>query len=410
MTKQLVKLHYAIITCVSCFILAISPANASELSFKSSILSAAPTPATKASITANTKKEASTTKTSVPITDGAINKALLAIKIAQPIKPVIKPIVAVKPTPSIKDTKVVKANALKKISQKKTAQKPVKKAVQKSKLKIKKSHRKTVKKSVLRKTKNKSLKATKFIRARSMIQRLHRKKRQTIHPALLKRLMAHKNLRKGDPIFIRIFKKEGELELWMRSGRRFSLLKTYDICKFSGQLGPKLAENDRQSPEGFYSVNRRQMKPDSAYYRAFNIGYPNKFDRSWGRTGSLIMVHGACKSVGCFAMTNKVMGEIYNIADAALSQNQKNFQVHIFPFRLTAANMDRYKKHRWSGYWWNLKRGYDMFEQSLLPPITSSKGRLYTFSWPKEPQPIKRKPIISWNTLGAKAKRTSQTH
>lgn len=202
--------------------------------------------------------------------------------------------------------------------------------------------------------------------------------------------MREKGVRLGDPVFIRIFKQEGLLELWMRSDGRFALFKAYRICKMSGHLGPKRAESDKQTPEGFYDVGRQQMKPDSAFYRAFNIGYPNAYDRAWGRTGSLIMVHGGCKSIGCFAMTDKVMGEIYLITDAALRKGQDRFQVHIFPFRMTAINMDRYKKHFWHNYWWNLKQGHDLFEKTLLPPRVSNVERLYIFEAAKGSKSVLR--------------------
>ncbi len=209
---------------------------------------------------------------------------------------------------------------------------------------------------------------------------------------LLTIAMRQRNVQMGNPVFIRIFKKESLLELWMRSGKQFTLLKTYPICKWSGHIGPKLAERDYQSPEGFYTVGRSQMKPNSAYHRAFNIGFPNNYDRAWGRTGSLIMIHGVCRSVGCFAMTNKMVGEIYKITDAALKGGQDKFQVHIFPFKMTAKNIDHYRKHRWVDYWWNLKQGYDMFERRLLPPMVSNKGRHYIFA--QAPDPIIRKKEI----------------
>ncbi len=227
-------------------------------------------------------------------------------------------------------------------------------------------------------------------------KRTRRVKNKALSPALkLRLLLKKKGLQLGDPVFIRLFKKEAVLELWMRSQTQFTLVKSYPVCKSSGHIGPKLKERDYQSPEGFYSVGRKQMKPDSAYHRAFNIGFPNKYDRAWGRTGSLIMVHGACRSVGCFAMTNTRIGEIYKIVNAALLKGQEKFQVHIFPFRMSAANMDHYKKHKWKRYWWNLKEGYDIFEHSLLPPIVSNEGRKYVFTQPTRPQPVARNAVLA---------------
>jgi murein L,D-transpeptidase YafK len=223
-------------------------------------------------------------------------------------------------------------------------------------------------------------------------------------------LMRKKGLRRGDPIFIRIFKQEKELELWMRAGRKFTLLKTYPICRLSGHIGPKLRERDYQSPEGFYTVTRARLKPDSKYHRAFNLGFPNAYDRAWGRSGSFLMIHGGCRSVGCFAMTNKGVEEIYGLADAALSNGQKSFDVHIFPFRMSAVNMDKYAKHRWSSFWWNLKEGHDLFERSLLPPIVSNSGRKYVFSPAPEPDISRRVRIVAAASSGRMRSARSTTH
>ncbi len=197
----------------------------------------------------------------------------------------------------------------------------------------------------------------------------------------------------GDPVFVRIFKQEGQLELWLKKSGRYSLYKTFPICKWSGRLGPKLKEADYQSPEGFYSVSAKQLNPRSNYYRAFNVGYPNAFDRQNGRTGGLVMVHGACKSVGCFAMTDRGIEEIYGFVDAALRAGQKEIPVHIFPFRLTEANIAREtgsggwlsfvsgggSYQQWAGFWKNLKEGYDIFEKSGEPPVAFACGDHYEF-------------------------------
>lgn len=197
----------------------------------------------------------------------------------------------------------------------------------------------------------------------------------------------------GDQVFVRIFKKEGELELWLRKGgARFSLYKSFPICKWSGRLGPKLQEADYQSPEGFYSVSAKQLHPRSNYYRAFNVGYPNAFDRQNGRTGGLVMVHGACKSVGCFAMTDRGIAEIYGFVEAALRAGQKEVQVHIFPFRMTEQMIAREtgggwlafvagggNYAQWTGFWRNLKEGYDIFEQTGEPPVAFACGDRYAF-------------------------------
>src|SRR3954466_2753235 len=126
--------------------------------------------------------------------------------------------------------------------------------------------------------------------------------------------MAAKDMDLNSPILVRLFKTEAELEVWKqtRSGQ-FALLKTYPICRWSGDLGPKVREGDRQAPEGFYSITPGQMNPQSAYYPSFNIGYPNAFDKALGRTGSQLMVHGDCSSRGCYAMTDEQIAEIYSL-------------------------------------------------------------------------------------------------
>lgn len=195
----------------------------------------------------------------------------------------------------------------------------------------------------------------------------------------------------GDPVFVRIFKQEGQLELWLKKNGRFSLYKTFPICKWSGRLGPKVREADYQSPEGFYSVSARQLHPHSNYHRAFNVGYPNAFDKQNGRTGGLVMVHGNCKSVGCFAMTDRGIEEIYGFVEAALRAGQKEVPVHIFPFRMTDHAIARETGggwmafvgggnfQQWAGFWKNLKEGYDLFESTGEPPVAYACGDHYRF-------------------------------
>jgi len=191
----------------------------------------------------------------------------------------------------------------------------------------------------------------------------------------------------GDPIFIRIFKADRELELWVfhREDRRFRLFKTYLIEGMSGDPGPKLAEGDRQAPEGFYVVTRDRMNPNSRYHLSFNLGYPNDYDRDHGRTGSYLMVHGGWVSAGCFAMTDYGIEEIYSLADAALSGGQHYFRVHIFPFRMTDTAMNRVRGHKWFGFWENLREGYDYFERQGIPPDVSSVRKRYAIA---DPAPV----------------------
>jgi len=194
-------------------------------------------------------------------------------------------------------------------------------------------------------------------------------------------MLAAKGLRAGDPIFIRIFKAEGELELMIyhREDHSFRHFRTYPIAAMSGRLGPKLVEGDRQAPEGFYYVNRERMNPYSNYHLSFNLGYPNAYDRDHGRTGSYLMVHGGQVSIGCFAMTDYGIEEIYTLADAALNNGQPFFRVHIFPFRMTDAALANIRDHRWDDFWLNLREGYEHFERHGLPPnVTVADGR-YAF-------------------------------
>ena len=185
-------------------------------------------------------------------------------------------------------------------------------------------------------------------------------------------------IRAGSPIFIRIFKEESQLELWTQVAGRFELLKTYQICFWSGTLGPKQFEGDRQAPEGFYTVGPDQLIVSTRRHpRSLDIGFPNTFDRSLGRTGSHILLHGGCRSIGCFAMTDAAMDQIYGFAEEALRAGQREIQVHIFPFRMTEANIRRHANSSWSSFWSNLKQGYDAFEDTRTAPILVACGGAY---------------------------------
>lgn len=189
--------------------------------------------------------------------------------------------------------------------------------------------------------------------------------------------LKERGLALGDPIFVRIFKEEHVLELWMKKGDQFELFASYPICMFSGRIGPKKKEGDRQSPEGFYTVGKDQLNPNSRWYRSFNLGYPNAFDKSHGRTGSFLMVHGGCASIGCYAMTNPAMKEIWTLVTAALDKGQENFSVQAFPFRMTDWNMTLHERNSWSPFWRDLKKGYDLFEQTRVPPRVGVCNKRY---------------------------------
>ena len=195
-----------------------------------------------------------------------------------------------------------------------------------------------------------------------------------------RQLLAAKGMSAGSELFVRIFKDEAELEVWKEVGGRFEHYKTYPICAWSGRLGPKLKEGDRQAPEGFYVIKPTQMNPRSQFHLAFNMGYPNAYDRSHGRTGAHLMVHGDCSSRGCYAMTNPQIEEIYALARESFKGGQRYFNVHAFPFRMTEANMARFRGHRWHGFWRNLKEGHDYFELTrTLPSVAAQNGR-YVFN------------------------------
>lgn len=189
------------------------------------------------------------------------------------------------------------------------------------------------------------------------------------------------------PVFIRITKTQspsnasGVLEMFKRvNDGTFQHYKSWDICKYSGALGPKLREGDRQSPEGFYFVKPAQMNPDSSYHLSFNLGFPNAYDRAHGRTGSFLMVHGDCVSIGCYAMTDAGIEDIYGEMEAAFAGGQPFIRVHIFPFPMTDMNMTASRNNPNRAFWENLKTGWDLFEASQIPPNVTVSGRAYRFS------------------------------
>ena len=182
----------------------------------------------------------------------------------------------------------------------------------------------------------------------------------------------------GDPIFIRIFKEVSRLEVWIRPGTEYQHLKGFAICAYSGALGPKLKEGDRQAPEGFYKVKKHQLNPNSKFHLSFNLGYPNAYDRAHQRTGSFLMVHGNCVSDGCYAMTNAKIEEIYDLVESALQKGQKYVQVHAYPFRMTEEMMALYSESEWYDFWVNLKEGYDYFEVEKLPANVKVENKRYT--------------------------------
>lgn len=187
----------------------------------------------------------------------------------------------------------------------------------------------------------------------------------------LEQRLAEAGVKPGAPMLMRIFKETSELEIWLEKGDRFHLFATYPICNWSGTLGPKRREGDKQTPEGFYTITNRQMRHLGRWPRAINLGFPNAFDRAHNRNGSYILMHGGCSSVGCFAMTNPVMSEIYGLAKAAIREGQRHVPVHVFPFRLTDEALDARAQSPWHGFWSSLQSGYQSFERTGRPPRVS---------------------------------------
>lgn len=195
----------------------------------------------------------------------------------------------------------------------------------------------------------------------------------------------------GAPLYIRIFKEESELEIWKeRRDGRFVHVKTYPICTWSGTLGPKQVLGDHMTPEGFYNVGRDGLKPDSAFHLALNIGYPNPLDRALGRTGDFIMVHGNCKSVGCFAMTDGLIEEIYAFVREALEAGQAAVPIHVFPFRMTDENFLRHAAHPAFDTWAPLLQAYQDFDATRLPPRVAICSKRYVVNPIWTPDPLER--------------------
>src|SRR5271155_5420390 len=182
------------------------------------------------------------------------------------------------------------------------------------------------------------------------------------------------------PVLIRSYKQEAEFEIWkMNSQGQYALLKTFPMCRWSGQLGPKVREGDHQVPEGFYTITPGQMNPNSAYYLSFNVGYPNAFDRAWDRTGGTIMVHGICSSAGCYSMTDEQIAEIYAIARESFNGGQREIQMQSYPFKMTAENLAKHRLDPNIDFWKQLKNGSDHFEVTKTETPVLVCGKRYVF-------------------------------
>lgn len=205
-------------------------------------------------------------------------------------------------------------------------------------------------------------------------------KANTPVPASTTVAMRDRGMATNAPILVRVFKRESELEVWkQRRDGRYALLKTFPVCRWSGRLGPKRKNGDRQSPEGFYDITPKLMNPKSSYHLSFDTGFPNAYDRANGYTGSYLMVHGVCSSMGCYAMTNDGVEEIFALMRDAFRGGQQAVQFQAYPFRMNARNMARMRDDPEIDFWRQLKSGYDRFDATSLPPAVRVSGKRYAF-------------------------------
>ena len=198
----------------------------------------------------------------------------------------------------------------------------------------------------------------------------------------LREAMAKKDLAPGQPLFLRFFKEEAEMEMWVQpdGAADWKLFRTWKIARWSGKLGPKTAAGDCQTPEGIYHTDLGSLNPRSTYHLSFNINYPNERDTAHKFTGSLIMVHGSNVSVGCFAMTDPAIEEIYTLVVMSLGAGQARVPIHCFPFRMTAKRLAKAAKKPEQAahlpYWQELEPAYRIFEEShRLPDIKVTDGK-----------------------------------
>ena len=231
-------------------------------------------------------------------------------------------------------------------------------------------------------------------------------------PAKTLALMSEKNMVKDAPILIRTYKQESEFEVWKRTSEgKYALLKTFPMCRWSGQLGPKVKEGDRQVPEGFYAITPSQLNPNSNYYLSFNVGYPNQLDKAYGRTGGLIMVHGACSSAGCMSMTDEQIAEIYALTRDAFTGGQQQVQMQSMPFRMTAHNLAKFRADPNIAFWKNLKEGSDHFDVTKQEPKVGMCGKKYVFDTDSKGKPLDASqpcPALTTDTALASAVREKE--
>ncbi len=189
-----------------------------------------------------------------------------------------------------------------------------------------------------------------------------------------------RGLKLGSPIFLRVYKQTSEMELWVQRGPRYVHFKTYGICRWSGGLGPKFYEGDRQSPEGLYRITTSDLIVNPRWDRAMNINYPNNFDNLNGRGGSGILIHGGCGSIGCFAIQNENVEDVYGAVRAALRGGQVYVPVLALPFRFSALAPEKDDTLRMNEFWADLRRADLLFERDRLPPVAWICDGRYYFS------------------------------
>jgi murein L,D-transpeptidase YafK len=165
------------------------------------------------------------------------------------------------------------------------------------------------------------------------------------------------------PVLIRIFKQSNELELWRKNSKGYYVLvNTFTVCAYSGDLGPKKKQGDRQAPEGFYTIGASQLNYHSIRFLSLDTGFPNAYDRSHKSTGSSLMIHGGCDSAGCYAIEDAPMQDLFAAVRDALHAGQKSVQLHVYPFRMSAINMLVNQDNQHDDFWHQLKQGYDKFD------------------------------------------------
>ncbi len=189
-----------------------------------------------------------------------------------------------------------------------------------------------------------------------------------------------KGLKLGSSVFLRVYKQTSEMELWVQRGPRYELFKIYRICRWSGGLGPKFYEGDRQSPEGVYRITASDLIVNQRWDRAMEINYPNSFDRENGRSGSHILIHGKCGSIGCFAIQDQNVEEVYGAVRAALHNGQAYVPVLALPFRFSALAPDKEDTLQMNEFWGDLRRADLLFERDRLPPVAWICDGRYYFS------------------------------